>query len=137
MSDNPPCPCGSEELYVDCCVCYLDRDEQAEIVERLMRSRYTAYTRGREDYLLRTWHPSTRPESLNLGDTSAVRWLGLKILRVEAGGADDSEGLVEFVARHKVGGKASRLRETSRFIREGDTWFYLDGEIEPQERPPR
>ena len=137
MSGNSPCPCGSDKPYAHCCARYLDRDEQAETAERLMRSRYTAYTQGREDYLLRTWHPSTRPESLNLRETGAVRWLGLKILRVEAGGIDDSEGLVEFVARHKVAGKASRLRETSRFVRERETWFYLDGEIAPQGRARR
>lgn len=94
-----------------------------------MRSRYTAYTQGREDYLLRTWHPSTRPESLALGDAGSVRWLGLKILRVEGGGPSDPEGSVEFVARHKVGGKATRLHEKSRFVSEGGAWFYLDGEI--------
>lgn len=95
-----------------------------------MRSRYTAYTLAREDYLRGTWHPSTRPHSLQLGSAGGIRWLGLKILRVEAGGSDDDEGLVEFVARHKVGGKASRLREISRFVREGGTWFYVDGEIQ-------
>jgi SEC-C motif-containing protein len=130
MTDDTPCPCGSGREYLDCCGRLLERAEPAETAEQLMRSRYTAYTQGREDYLLHTWHPSTRPELLRLAEASAVRWLGLRILRVEDGGTGDAEGRVEFVARHKLGGKASRLHEISRFVREDGQWLYLDGEIE-------
>ena len=94
-----------------------------------MRSRYSGYVLAREDHLLRTWHESTRPETLDLSDASQLNWLGLKIVRVEAGGPDDMRGMVEFVARYKVGGKAHRLHETSRFVREGEQWFYLDGTL--------
>lgn len=93
-----------------------------------MRSRYTAYVRGRERYLLHTWHASTRPDALYLAD-EGVKWLGLKVLRVLAGGVDDDEGQVEFVARYKVGGKAARLHETSRFVRESGRWRYVDGSV--------
>ena len=92
-----------------------------------MRSRYSGYVLAREDYLLRTWHESTRPEKLDLSDAGKINWLGLKIVRVEAGGPEDTQGVVEFVARYKVGGKAHRLHETSRFAREGGQWFYHDG----------
>ena len=91
-----------------------------------MRSRYTAYVFGDEPYLLRTWHARTRPSALHLAD-ERVKWLGLKVLRADAGGAQDDEGRVEFVARYKVGGKAARLHETSRFVRERGQWFYVDG----------
>jgi len=37
---------------------------------------------------------------------------------------------VEFVARYKVQGKAYRLHEKSRFVREQSLWFYVDGDIE-------
>jgi SEC-C motif-containing protein len=92
-----------------------------------MRSRYVAYVRGRADYLLQTWHPSTRPATLDL-EGESVRWLGLKVIRVEAGGREDRQGTVEFVARYKVGGRAYRLHEISRFVREGGGWFYREAE---------
>ena len=92
-----------------------------------MRSRYTAYVLRREDYLTATWHGSTRPARLALDEP--VKWAGLEIVRKEAGGTDDDRGLVEFIARYKVQGRAQRLHETSRFIREEGRWFYVDGEL--------
>ena len=90
-----------------------------------MRSRYVAYVRGRTDYLLSTWHASTRPPALDL-KCEPARWLGLQVRRVEAGGPSDRHGIVEFVARYKIGGRAHRLHETSRFVREEGRWFYVD-----------
>lgn len=94
-----------------------------------MRSRYVAYTLKDQDYLLNTWHVSTRPALLALDELPATKWLGLKIINTSEGQAGDDSGMVEFVARYKVNGKAERLHECSRFIREQSTWFYLDGEI--------
>jgi SEC-C motif-containing protein len=91
-----------------------------------MRSRYSAYVQGLSVYLLQTWHPSTRPmEPLQL--EPAVRWLGLEVRRHEAHG--DGRAVVEFVARSKLAGRAMRLHETSRFVREAGRWYYLDGEL--------
>lgn len=92
-----------------------------------MRSRYTAYTLLREDYLLATWHASTRPDSLSLAEDVPTKWLGLEVKRFELQDADHA--VVEFVARYKVGGRAQRLHEVSRFVREAGKWFYLDGEV--------
>jgi len=92
-----------------------------------MRSRYTAYTLLREDYLLATWHTSTRPRSLNLAADAATKWIGLEVKRHEQQDADHA--IVEFVARYKVNGRAHRLHEVSRFVREDGRWFYVDGEI--------
>lgn len=92
-----------------------------------MRSRYSAYVRGDGAYLLRTWHPSTRPPVLDLAGVPAVKWCGLEVLRAKAGGPGDREGIVEFVARFKENGRAGRLHETSRFVREGGEWLYVDG----------
>lgn len=95
-----------------------------------MRSRYTAYTLGLEDYLLRTWHPSTRPTILNLEQDQPIKWLGLKIVRHGAlTDANDEEAEVEFIARYKVQGKAEKLHELSRFIRQTGHWLYLDGQF--------
>ncbi|MBE7525985.1 SEC-C domain-containing protein [candidate division WWE3 bacterium] len=122
-----PCPCGSSQHYENCCGCYLDQGETAPTAENLMRSRYTAYTLKREDYLLATWHPGTRPASLELTDESAHQWLGLTVKRHEQAAAD--QAIVEFVARYKINGRAYRLHEISRFVRENERWFYIDGNI--------
>lgn len=91
-----------------------------------MRSRYSAYVQRREDYLLATWHPATRPAGLQLDVAPAPTWLGLEVRRHEVTGTDAA--IVEFVARHRVGGgRAVRLHETSRFVREDGRWFYLEG----------
>jgi len=95
-----------------------------------MRSRYTAYCLAREHYLLDSWHPSTRPGQLNLTDDVPAQWIGLKIVATGAGGALDTHGTVEFVARHKRNGKARRLHEVSRFVRENGRWYYLDGKLD-------
>jgi len=92
-----------------------------------MRSRYSAYVLGLEDYLLATWHASTRPVALNLDREAPSKWLGLE---VRAHAASDDTATVEFVARCRVGGRAQRMHETSRFVREDGRWFYVDGVID-------
>jgi len=121
------CPCGSNKKYNDCCGRYLDGGEVAPTAEALMRSRYTAYTCGREDYLLATWHHSTRPASLGLAAEPHSKWIGLEVKRHEQ--QDAEHAIVEFVARYKVGGRAHRLHEVSRFVREAGLWFYVDGDV--------
>lgn len=90
-----------------------------------MRSRYSAFVLNNTDYLLETWHVTTRPPALDPGPAS--RWLGLKILASARGGSRDSDGTVEFIARYKVGGRAVRLHELSRFVKQDGRWFYVDG----------
>lgn len=93
-----------------------------------MRSRYTAYTLCREDYLLQTWHSDTRPAALGLEGEAGRKWLGLEIKRHEQ--PQPGRALVEFVARYKVAGRAHRLHEVSRFVREAEGWLYVDGDIQ-------
>ena len=92
-----------------------------------MRSRYTAYVLGDEAYLLATWHPETRPRSLDLAAEAGPRWLGLTVKRHVATGPDRAE--VEFVARYRAGGRGHRMHESSRFVREHGRWYYLDGDL--------
>ena len=92
-----------------------------------MRSRYSAFVLRDASYLLASWHTSTRPATLVLDDTPAQKWIGLQIRAQEALDADHAT--VEFVARYRVGGRAQRLHETSRFVRENGLWFYVDGDI--------
>jgi SEC-C motif-containing protein len=129
IAADPACPCGSGQTYALCCGVFIDHGALPATAERLMRSRYVAYVLAREDYLQRTWHESTRPAQLNLREAGPVKWLGLKILRCEAGGVNDRDAVVEFVARYQVNGRAERLQEVSRFVREAGQWLYLDGQI--------
>lgn len=122
-----PCPCGSAKPYENCCGRYLDQGETAPTAENLMRSRYTAYTLKREDYLLATWHPDTRPATLELTGQPAQQWLGLIVKRHEQTASD--QAIVEFVARYKINGRAHRLHEISRFVRKDGQWLYVDGDI--------
>jgi len=94
-----------------------------------MRSRYSAYVHDEVEYLLTSWHASTRPASL-AEDTRPDKWLGLKIVDTQAGSKNDSQGVVEFVARYKQQGRAFCMHELSRFIKEDDRWFYLDGQLQ-------
>lgn len=125
---NAPCPCGTGQPYAQCCgrfhagALHL----QAPDAERLMRSRYSAYTMGLRDYLLATWHASTRPAALE-PDPPGLKWLGLDLRRHAQQDADHAT--VSFVARSKLGGRAHRLQETSRFVRELGRWYYVDGDV--------
>lgn len=93
-----------------------------------MRSRYSAFVKDMRDYLLATWHPSTRPAAIEPPEPG-LKWLGLDVRATSVTG--DDEGWVDFVARSKLGGRAYRLHEVSRFVREGGHWYYVDA---PQTR---
>ena len=89
-----------------------------------MRSRYSAFAVGDAAYLLDTWHPSTRPSSLELDP--ATRWIGLDVLATSGGGLLAGEGTVEFRAHSVHSGVRGDQYEVSRFVREDGAWFYLD-----------
>lgn len=91
-----------------------------------MRSRYSAFVLRDEPYLLATWHASKRPRTVEFDPQQ--KWLGLKIVAARGTGAATAE--VEFIARYRVGGaSAARLHECSRFVKEGERWFYVDGDL--------
>ena len=132
------CPCGRTSTnatkpaktqplpFSACCGPYLNERAAtpAPDAEALMRSRYSAFVLGRRDYLLATWHASTRPTDLTLDP--AAKWLGLELRShrlIDAGHAE-----VEFVARCREAGRAIRLHERSRFVREQGRWYYVDGD---------
>lgn len=131
-SDTTACPCGQVNArqkplaYADCCGRYVEHFDStpAPDAQHLMRSRYSAFVRERAEYLQATWHPRTRPAALDFDP--ATRWLGLDVRSHRSTGENMAE--VEFVARYRVGGRAVRLHETSRFVREGGRWFYVDGD---------
>lgn len=89
-----------------------------------MRSRYSAFVLEMPDYLLATWHESTRPRTVEFD--AHTQWLGLQIVRSRAGGATASRGVVEFIARFRQAGVSGEQHETSTFVREGGAWYYVD-----------
>lgn len=111
--------------YAACCGRYHGGDPAPDAAT-LMRSRYSAYVLKLEACLLATWHPSTRPATLDLAADNA-KWLGLEVKKHTPESAD--RATVEFVARYKIGGRAYRMHEISRFVREEERWFYVDGEF--------
>jgi SEC-C motif-containing protein len=113
--------------YSACCGPCHDGSRPATDAEALMRSRYAAFVLGDAPYLLQTWHPDTRPGRLDLNEEPVPRWLGLQVKRHEIQGPDQAR--VEFVARYKIGGRAFRLHETSRFTRRDGHWYYVDGQL--------
>jgi len=134
------CPCGGTApnrrdadkppRFADCCGRFIDGGAVAPTALELMRSRYSAYVLGESQYLRDTWAPQTCPADLDIdtGAPDAPRWLGLQIKRFTP--LDDTHAEVEFVARYKVGGRAHRLHESSRFIRGDDArWRYVDGDV--------
>jgi SEC-C motif-containing protein len=123
-----PCPCQSGKSFADCCSPVITGELPAKTAEVLMRSRYTAFTLRDEAYLLASWHPSTRPASLDLASEPVPKWIGLQVRQQVQTGEDTA--IVEFVARYRIGGKAHRLHETSRFKREDHRWLYVNGELQ-------
>ena len=110
--------------FTQCCGRWLEAEALAPDAESLMRSRYCAFVLHKAPYLLRTWHASKRPSKVSFDD--GVKWLGLEVRDVTK--VDEHHAEVEFVARQRApGGRAVRLVERSRFVREGGAWFYVDG----------
>jgi SEC-C motif-containing protein len=116
------CPCGGGK-YATCCEPY-HRGALAETAEKLMRARYSAFVKGEWEFVHRTWDERTRPSLADLQSDDGGKWLGLEVRRHVAG---QDQASVEFVARYKVDGRAQRLHEISRFVREQGLWLYVDG----------
>ncbi|MFI9647041.1 YchJ family protein [Streptomyces sp. NPDC052040] len=117
------CPCGLLEPYEKCCGRFHSGAAAAPTAEALMRSRYSAFVRAEAGYLLRTWHPRTRPARLDLDP--GTRWTGLEILGTADGSAFHSTGTVTFRASYRGGA----LTEHSRFERVDGAWVYIDGDF--------
>jgi SEC-C motif domain protein len=125
MHSPEPCDCDSGRPYAHCCG-PLHAGAPAPDAQALMRSRYSAYARNLIDYLRATWAPETCPADLEPGP-AGLRWLGLEVKRFQV--LDDDHAVVEFVARSKLGGRAHRLHETSRFERRAGRWVYVEGVV--------
>ena len=129
LEHETDCPCGSGAHYGHCCAVFHE-GKPAPTAETLMRSRYSAYVLGLNEYLQNTWHASTRPNKLILQSDDPIMWTRLEIVRTEKGEPNDKLGIVEFMAHYSVGDKSGYLHETSNFVKEENHWYYFDGEIE-------
>ena len=128
ITDYPRlCPCGTGSNYGACCGRLHSGAVQARTAEELMRSRYSAYALGNLDHVFRTWHPRTRP--MTIEPDPATTWTGLEVVDVVAGGSDDEVGEVEFEATYDRGRTAGRRHERSRFERRRGRWVYVDGDV--------
>jgi len=123
------CPCGSNLIYADCCQSFHNGEKIAPTAEALMRSRYSAYVFQNNEYLLATWHKSTRPKTLDFSEDNTM-WQKLEILHTKKGGAKDEKGRVEFKAFYVQDGETRRMYEISRFKKIVGRWFYVDGVLD-------
>ena len=127
VKSTESCPCGEALRYDEHCeIVHLRGAGLGAKAEDLMRARYSAYVMHMREFLLNSWHSTTRPDQLEFDPS--IKWHGLTILDTQAGGALDSTGMVEFLARFERGGEPLELHERSSFERVNGQWFYVDAE---------
>lgn len=126
------CPCGSSNTYETCCGPFISGQKLPETAEKLMRSRYTAYTRADVEYIKKTMVPEARKDFDEIETKKwAVesKWKGLKIQDTKLGGPGDTSGLVEFTATYEKDGNGIDHHEVSQFRKTNDgKWLFVDGE---------
>ncbi|KTD67884.1 putative SEC-C motif domain protein [Legionella steelei] len=122
------CPCGSQNTYELCCGLFLDKKQLPETPEQLMRSRYTAYTMGKIDYIKNTMKGKALVGFNELEAAqwaSSVTWINLEVINSSMSGPD--KGFVEFAARFSEQNKVQMIHELSEFHKEHGQWFYVSG----------
>ena len=125
------CPCGSGQVFANCCEAIISGKKDALTAQELMRSRYTAFTHANSDYLMRSHSVKTRPikERKSIEKwAKSVTWMGLSILQTQSGEANDEIGYVEFKALYLENGQPQQIHEKSFFQRENGKWVYVSGE---------
>jgi SEC-C motif-containing protein len=123
MSLETNCPCGAGKAFDACCGRFLSGAQFAPTAEELMRSRYSAFALGQVQYLLDSWHPRTRPRSLDLDDRDV--WTRLEVLSTTGGGLLDQSGTVEFIAHFRMQKQAGEVHGNSTFERFHGKWYYV------------
>jgi len=126
------CPCDSGEPYADCCKSIITGKRSAETAEQLMRARYTAHAKVEVDFLFNSTHPDHRQGYDHAGTrrwAEKADWLDLEIISVSGGGAKDTTGEVEFIARFRDKGGIRSHHERGRFKHEKKSWYFTEGEM--------
>lgn len=135
MTNNAECACGSNKKYDNCCGLYIDGGQKSPNPESLMRSRYTAYTMAKIDYIQSTMKGvalATFDENVSKDWAKNSEWLGLKIIKAEPPQETDTVGYVDFVAKYKENGTLTSLHEISEFNKIDGVWYYMDGKVNPR-----
>ena len=126
------CPCGTDQTYENCCGPFLEGKKLPETAEKLMRSRYTAYTRADIEYIKMTMVPEARKTFDPVATKEwaiGSKWKGLKIVNTSKGGPSDTVGMIEFIATYEKNGKGIDHHEVSQFRKNKDgQWLFVDGE---------
>lgn len=122
------CSCQSGLSYENCCSAYHRGLAFAESAEKLMRSRYSAYTLANIDYIVAT----TVPAQQALLDRAAMQnwaentqWQGLTVVLAQPC-ADKRHAKVEFNAFFKVGEAIEAHHENSLFVQIEGRWYFVD-----------
>lgn len=126
------CPCGTGQAYAECCEPIISGASPADTAERLMRARYTAYTRAEMDFIFESTHPDHRRGYDHEGTREWAEnseWIGLEIVSTDKGSRDDSIGEVEFIARFNENGVAREHHECAQFRRKEGRWLFTDGSM--------
>lgn len=136
VSANALCPCGRDAKLKQCCARY-HRGRPAS-PPALVRARYTAYVLGQVRFIIDTTHP-TAPHYVE--DRSAWRAqlaaycqrVSFEGLRLHEHEIDQAQGraTVRFTVALRDEGRPAGFTERSLFLRDGNRWRYVSGEIEP------
>ncbi|OIQ28559.1 MAG: hypothetical protein BM564_09175 [Bacteroidetes bacterium MedPE-SWsnd-G2] len=123
------CPCGLPKHYLDCCGLIHNNVKLATSPELLMRSRYTAFTKANIEFLMLSWHKSTRPikDKKEIEQwAKSVSWIKLEVLSSKLNANNSKIGYVEFKAFYYENGAVQTIEEHSKFTFENDQWYYLN-----------
>lgn len=124
------CPCGSKKDFSECCELYISGKQSAQTPEALMRSRYSAYTKGNISYIQKTMC-GTASQGFNANKAKKwakkSHWLGLKVIKIHQ--ENRKKGYVEFIARYRIKQKENKIRECSEFHYIDNCWYYVDGKM--------
>lgn len=122
------CPCGSKETYEHCCALFLEKNKIANTPEQLMRSRYTAYSLAKIDYIKQTMKDKML---IGFNEIEAKKWaLGVTWISLEVIQSyleSPNKGFVEFCATFIERDQLKTIHELSEFHKESSHWFYVDG----------
>ncbi len=137
MTETELCPCGSSASFADCCSPVLAGERAPATAALLMRARYTAFAKGNVDFIMSSHDPETvetvKREEVQVWSQQS-EWLGLDIIRTEAGEAEDETGTVDFIAKYRLQGLTTQHRERAQFRRVEGKWAFVDGGDIPVER---
>lgn len=134
VSVNDFCPCGSTKKYKKCCKTFHDNISIPKTALELMKSRYCAYAVSNANYIISTSHEKNIDFSTDLNSwqkdilsfCTNTKFERLEIIDFIE---DEIESFVTFKAYLFQNNQDVSFVEKSRFLKENDKWFYVDGKF--------